>query len=112
MNTDYSHHSVFVNHKGQLMIEGYQGVSFDDCFCIIAKGHRYQRYGIAEDSLLYCCRNAEVDDGDLVIAYDGNIPTIYLFREHNDPAQIGDERLLHNRKQIHAKILGSFNFYH
>lgn len=112
MNTDCSHHNVFVNHKGYLMIEGYHDISFDECFCIIAQGHRYQKYGIAGDSLLYCCRNAEVEDGDLVIAFDGNIPTIYVFRENDEAVPVGEERLLHDRKQIHAKVLGSFNFYH
>ena len=63
-------------------------------------------------SLLYCCRNAEVDDGDLVIAFDGDVPTIYLYREDSEIAAEDEERILHDRKQIHAKVLGSFNFYH
>lgn len=112
MNVDYRHHTVFVNHKGALMIEGYNSISSDECFCIVAKGHRYHKYGIADDSLLYCCKNAEVGDGDLVVAFDGDVPTIYLYREDSGTTSEHEERILRDRKQIHAKVLGSFNFYH
>ena len=112
MNVDYRHHTVFVNQKGALMIEGYNGISSDECFCIVAKGHRYHKYGIADDSLLYWCKNAEVGDGDLVVAFDGDVPTIYQYREDSGTTSEHEERILRDRKQIHAKVLGSFNFYH
>ena len=81
------------------------------CFTIVAYGHRYHEYGIADNSLLYCCKTKNVIDGDLVLAFEGETPTLYQYREDKAIAEDGEKRILHDRRRIHAKVLGSFNFY-
>jgi len=112
MYIDYNQHTVTADHRGTFCIDGFQGIDQAACFCIIAQGKRYHEYGIADNSLLYCCKTVEVFDEDLVIAFDGETPTIYQYREDISITADKEKRILHDRNRIHAKVLGSFNFYH
>lgn len=112
MNVDYRQHTVSADQRGTFLIDGFQGINTEDCFCIVAQGTRYHEYGIANNSLLYCCKTAKAIDGDLVIVFDGDVPTIYQYREDVAITQDGEKRILHDRNRIHAKVLGSFNFFH
>ena len=111
MNTDIMRHPIVGRSDGMLLIDGYSSVNMDACFTIVAYGHRYHEYGIADNSLLYCCETKDVVDGDLVVAFEGNKPTLYQYREDNTILEDGEKRILHDRRRIHAKVLGSFNFY-
>lgn len=112
MNVDYNQHTVTADRRGVFSIDGFQSVNQNDCFCIVAQGARYHEHGIANNSLLYCCKTAEIFDKDLVVVFDGETPTIYQYREDNTITADGEKRILHDRTRIHAKVLGSFNFYH
>lgn len=112
MNVDCTQHSISASYDGHLLITGFQNVDVDACFCIVAYGHRYHNYGIADDSLLYCCKTRAVSDGDLVVVMEENVPTLYQYRKDRKITQDGEKRILHDRKRIYAKVLGSFNFFH
>ena len=111
MNTDITRHPIIGRSDGMIMIDGYGSVDMDACFTIVAYGQRYHEYGIADNSLLYCCETMNVNDGDLVLAFDGETPTLYQYREDRAIAEDGEKRILHDRTRIHAKVLGSFNFF-
>lgn len=111
MNTDSTQHIISASYNGQLMITGFQGIDVDACFCIKAYGHRYHEYGIADDSLLYCCKTSKVSDGDLVIVFEEDVPTLFQYRKSKKITQDGEKRIINDRKRIHAKVLGSFNFF-
>ena len=40
------------------------------------------------------------------------IEFLYQYRKNKKITQDGEKRILHDRKIIHAKVLGSFNFFH
>jgi len=111
MNIDISRHPFTSRSDGKLLIDGYSSINLDKCFTIVAHGHRYHEYGIADNSLLLCCKTKRVADGDLVIALDGDTPTLYQYRKDKTITKDGEKRILHDRRCIHAKVLGSFNFY-
>ena len=112
MNVDCTQHTISASYDGHLLITGFQDVDVDACFCIVAYGHRYHDYGIADDSLLYCCKTRAVSDGDLVVVMEENVPTLYQYCKDKEITQDGEQRILHDRRRIHAKVLGSFNFFH
>jgi len=112
MTVDHTCHTIAAHPDGVLKIDGFDGVDVDACFCIVAYGSRYHEYGIADNSLLFCCQTNEVTDGDLVLVFEEGVPTLYQYRKGKNVTEGGDKRLLHDRKRIHSKVLGSFNFYH
>ena len=93
-------------------IAGFDGIRMENCFCIIADGHRYHEHGIATGSVLFCCKGMEVADGDLVVVKEKNRLAVYLYRTDPNIKADGEKRILHDPSAIHAKVLGSFNFYH
>ena len=111
MNVDITRHPIVGRSDGMIMIDGYGCVDMDCCFTIVAYGHRYHEYGIADNSLLYCCETKCITDGDLVLAFDGDTPTLYQYREDKAVTEDGEKRILHDCSRIYAKVLGSFNFY-
>ena len=112
MTLDHTRHTVAAHPDGVLKIDGFDGVNVDACFCIVAYGHRYHEFGIADNSLLFCCHTNAASDGDLVLVFEEGIPTLYQYRKNKSVTVDGEKRILHDRKRIHAKVLGSFNFYH
>ena len=112
MNVDSTQHAITASSDGCLLIRGFHDTDIDACFCIKAYGSRYHEYGIADNSLLYCSTNSPVSDGDLVLVFDEGVPTLYQYRKDKKITQDGNKRILHDRRRIHAKVLGSFNFYH
>ena len=112
MNVDSTPHIISARYDGHLLIAGFENIDADSCFCIKAYGHRYHEYGIADESLLYCCKTNAVSDGDLVLAFEGDVLTLFQYRKDRKITKDGDKRIIHNRRQIYAKVLGSFNFFH
>lgn len=112
MNIDSTQHPISARYDGHLLIGGFQDIDVDACFCIKAYGHRYHEYGIADDSLLCCCKTNAVSDGDLVLVFEEDVPTLFQYRKDKKITQDGEKRIIHDRRRIHAKVLGSFNFFH
>ena len=104
-------HTIAAGTNGKLVIDGFQGFDVDSCFCILAFGHRYHEYGIADNSMLYCYKTNIAGDGDLVLAMDGETPTLYQYREDKRITYDGNKRILHDPARIYARVLCAFNFY-
>lgn len=111
MNNEFTRHPFSCSRNGMLLIDGYQDVDMDACFIIVAHGHHYHEYGIADNSLLYCCKTKKVSDGDLVLTYEKEGPTLHQYRKDKSIKVDGEKRILHDRRRIYAKVLGSFNFF-
>ena len=106
-------HQIAATGAGDLYITGYAGVDAENCICFTANGTHYQKYGITDGSILYCSRNVEVYDEDLVVVFDAhNSPVLYWFREDRNITSDCGIRVLHDRSKVYAKVLGAFNFYH
>lgn len=80
-------------------------------FGIIASGHRFHAYGIANNSMLICDPVAEVHPDDLVIVMNDGNPEVKLYRPTQPIPEGSDMPVLKSKKAVHAKIIGSFNFY-
>ena len=72
MNVDSTPHIISARYDGHLLIAGFEDIDADSCFCIKAYGHRYHEYGIADESLMYCCKTNAVSDGDLCSGFGGS----------------------------------------
>lgn len=105
-------HQFTITENNSISIEGFEGIDARNCFCIIAQGHRYHEHGITNGSVLLCCKNVEARDGDLVVVRERNRLAVYQYRTDPKVKVDGEKRILHDASEIHAKVLGSFNFYH
>ena len=111
--THGQYHTISATATGDLFITGYPDIAAEDCICFEANGQRYQSFGITDGSILYCARNTQVHDKDLVIVFEKNgQPTLYCFFEDENVCVDSEMRILHDRSKIYAKVLGAFNFYH
>ena len=111
--THGQHHTISATSTGDLFITGYPDIAAEDCICFEANGQRYKAFGITDGSILYCARNTQVHDKDLVIVFEKRgQPALYRFYEDDAVSVDGDMRILHDRSKIYAKVLGAFNFYH
>ena len=105
-------HQFAITENNAISIEGFEGIDARNCFCIVAQGHRYYEHGIATGSILLCCKNVEAKDGDLVMVKEKNRLAVYQYRTDPNVKVDGEKRILHDPSIIHAKVLGSFNFYY
>lgn len=83
----------------------------EECFAVIASGHRFHAYGIANNSMLLCDPAAEVRPDDLVVVMNDGKPEVKLYRPTQPIPEGSDMPVLKSKKAVHAKIIGSFNFY-
>lgn len=104
-------HTIAAGTDGKLVIDGFQSFDVDSCFCILAFGHRYHEYGIADNSMLYCCKTNAANNGDLVLVMDGETPTLYQYREDKTITKDGEKRILHDIDQVFARVLCSINYF-
>ncbi len=104
-------HQFRIAEDNSVTIEGYAGINYQNCFCIVAEGSRYHEHGISTGSVLLCCKGAKADNGDLVLVKEKNRLAIYRYFTDPDIKSDGEKRILHDASVIHAKVLSSFNFY-
>ena len=83
----------------------------EECFAVIANGHRFHSFGIANNSLLLCDPAADIQPDDLVVVMKDGITEVKLYRPTQPIPEGSDMPVLKSKKAIHAKIIGSFNFY-
>lgn len=104
-------HPFLCSGYNSIQIDGFVGLNMDQCFCIVANGHRYLDHGIITGSVLFCQRSAPIKDRDLVVVDEGNGFSVYLYLRDRQVSEVGSKRILHNKSKAYAKVLGSFNFY-
>jgi hypothetical protein len=111
MNTYSTRHPIGIVNDKRIHIDGFEDLVYEDCFSIMAAGHRYLDYGIADGSILLCSQSVVPQEEDIVLTDDNGVMTLYLFRPTSKEKTDGKKRVLSDRSRIKATVLGSFNYY-
>lgn len=107
----FAAHGMRMHETNSIEICGFSNLTEENCFCVVAAGHRYHEFGIADGSVLLCSKAVTPQDGDIVTTFDGTLFTIYVFRPGSMEAMDGEKRIIADRGKIYATVLGSFNYY-
>jgi len=111
MKVSVDDHRIGYQYSDSILIEGFDGMVDENMFCIEAIGHRYHDYGIADHSLLLCSTAVVPEPEDLVICFEDDLATVYIFRPDATDAFDGEKRLLREPEKVDAVIISSFNYY-
>ena len=103
-------HPITVS-RGSVEIEGFPFRLTDHVFSQIAYGNSCPQYGIAEGSILLCCSNADISDGDLVLVNGSFQPVIGRYFTSPSAPSDGRERIICDKNEVSAKIVAAFNIY-
>jgi len=104
-------HPILTNPNGSLLIEGYPENYFSGSFGLTAIGPHFRDRGIADNSVLMCSPALKPVDGDIVIVYDGEHPTLHVFRAGAAEGITDGKRTIGDPGKVDAVVLSSFNFY-
>lgn len=106
-----ANHPIYAKEES-IFIGGYSNIEPEACFCSFAQGSHYEEFGIADNSMLFCCKSEPPKEGDLVISYTNDIPTVYIFQPGANTHEAEDgKRIIGDPEKIFATIIGSFSFY-
>ena len=97
--------------NGSVRINGFPFGFSNNVYSQISYGNAYLKYGIADGSVLLCCSDLDVMDGDLVLDGGGFNPSICRYFENPEMSPDSTEQVVHDKQEITAKILASFNFF-
>lgn len=109
LGTAYGHPISISN--GSVRINGFPFGTANNVYSQISYGNAYLKYGIADGSVLLCCSDLDIMDGDLVLAGGGFNPSICRYFANPEISSDSAEQVVHDKRDIAAKIIASFNFY-
>lgn len=103
-------YNIELKGKDDLLLHDFGPVS-GNCYSMLASGDHFHAYGIANNSLLICDPGADVRPDDLVVVMTDGKPEVKLYRPTKQPPAGSGIPVLKSKKAVHAKVIGSFNFY-
>lgn len=105
----FGRHPVVPVGRSAVEIGGFSFPPFADVYTQIVWGSRWASWGIPDGSVLLCCREADIRDGDLVLL--SGCQEVCRYRA--DPADEPDaaERVCHSTGEVCAKVLAAFCFF-